>query len=1079
MSSFRANLFISLTWGLFLYVHANGDRADHYAPVVQTTLGSLKGTYVPVKGKETGAHAFLGVPFAKPPVAALRLTPPQPVEGWSGEKDATQQPPMCIQMKEVSVEPFSKLGLEVEIPDVSEDCLYLNIYSPANRAPDAKLPVMVWIHGGGFTLGAASSYDGSAMAAYEDVVVVLIQYRLGLLGLFSTGEPDMAGNFGLLDQVEALKWVQQHIHNFGGNPDLVTIYGESAGGMSVSLLHLSPLSNGLFHHAIAQSGTAALFELMQVDPLPVAQMVANMSGCGTESTEMIRDCVRNLDVQKLVELTEIQELRFTLTVDGRFLTQSVDESFRNHDIIKVPFMTGVTSDEAGWLLPTFMAPQNWTEGMTRQEVKSILFILFYPDPNNVALDLMIDEYTGKSEDPHKLRKAFTDLLGDFLFNIPALKTINAHKDAGAPVYLYEYNFALQMLKKLRPDFVGTDHGDDIFIMFGSCFTTKHVKIVAECSKEEEELTKSVMKYWANFARTGSPNGEGLVHWPQYGKEENYLFIDTEQVVRQQLRKERFEFMTQTLPKIIAPVVQTTLGSLKGTYVTVKGKETGAHSFLGVPFAKPPVAALRLTPPQPVEGWSGEKDATQQPPMCIQNKPAVELLFSQIGVKAEIPDVSEDCLYLNIYSPANRAPDAKLPVMVWIHGGTLVFGAASSYDGSAMAAYEDVVVVLIQYRLGLLGFFSTGEADMAGNFGFLDQVEALKWVQQHIHNFGGNPDLVTIYGESAGGWSVSYQHLSPLSNGLFHRGIAQSGTAALELMQRDPLPVAQMVANMSGCSTESTDIIADCVRNLDLQKLLEIAQINDLTYPITVDGLFLTKSVDELYRNHEIIKVPFMTGVTSDEGGWLLAGSMAPPNWTEGMTREEVKSVLSFFYPDPKDVALNLIIDEYTGKCEDPQKLRKAFTQLLGDFLFNFPARKTTNAHKDAGAPVYFYKFNFAPRMLQKIRPDFVGADHADDLLAVFGFCFTTTHIKIMEECSKEEEDISKRVMKYWANFARTGSPNGAGLVHWPQYGQEENYLIIDTEQAVSQQLWKERFVFMTQTLPKMLQELEGKEHKEL
>ncbi|XP_072290621.1 pyrethroid hydrolase Ces2e-like [Eucyclogobius newberryi] len=548
--TFHTDLIVTLILGLFL--HAQGDNTDQHAPVVKTTLGSLKGGYVTVKGKETGAHAFLGVPFAKPPVGpALRLAPPQPVEKWDGVKDATQQPHMCIQSKGLLADLYSKVGMKIEVLDISEDCLYLNIYTPANTAPDAKLPVMVWIHGGGFVMGAASSYDGSAMAVYEDVVVVLIQYRLGLLGFLSTGQEDMAGNFGLLDQIEALKWVQQHIHNFGGNPDLVTIYGESAGGMSVSLLFLSPLSNGLFHQGIAESGTAhTIFDIFQMDPVLTAQMAANMSGCSLESTEMIGNCMRNIDLQKIVDLLEKPELLFIVTVDGHFLTKPVDELYRNQQFLKVPFMTGITSDEGGWLLPSFMAPQNWTEGMTRDEVKAGLSLFYRPEPKDVALNLIVDEFTGKSEDPKMLRKAFTDVLGDFIFTVPALKTIKAHTDAGAPVYVYEYNFSPPMQKKLRPDFVGADHGDEVFAVFGMCLTTTHIQLNEECSKEEIDLSLSVMKYWANFARTGSPNGDGLVHWPQYGEEENYLFIDTEQVVRQGLRKEHFVFLTQTLPKML-------------------------------------------------------------------------------------------------------------------------------------------------------------------------------------------------------------------------------------------------------------------------------------------------------------------------------------------------------------------------------------------------------------------------------------------------------------------------------------------------------------------------------------------------
>nr|XP_015820281.2 uncharacterized protein ces2b [Nothobranchius furzeri] len=1076
-----------------LFVSFLGVIADLRALEVHTKLGSLRGEIVSVKGKETGVHAFLGVPFAKPPLGpSLRLTAPQPVEKWEGVRDATKQPNMCIQDVQAVEYLLEKLGgLSMDIPAASEDCLYLNIYTPANRAPDAKLPVIVWIHGGGFTLGSASMFDGSAMAAYQDVVVVLIQYRLGLLGFFSTGDEQVSGNFGLLDQIQALRWVKEHIHNFGGDPNLVTISGESAGGMSVSLLLLSPLSDGLYHRAIAESGTAAMDVLLTSDPVPTMQMVAKASGCSVESTEMIGDCVRNLNIDTILELVKDQRLRFPINTDGHFLRKPVHELLHKHEVLTVPFMTGVNNHEGGFILAEFFAPPNWTDGMDREHIVNALS-MFYPNPKDAIIkDLIVNEYAGSGKDRVRNRDAYTEMLGDFFFTVPAIKTATAHRDAGAAVYLYEYQHPPAFLQKNRPSFVKSDHGDEIITVFGLCFTTNHVKFTEACPEEEEELSRIMMKYWGNFARTGSPNGDGLVHWPKYGAKEEYLAIDLkQQVLGQHLKKDRFVFVTQTLPEKIKQhkeklEVHTKLGSLRGEYVRVKGKETGVHAFLGVPFAKPPLGpSLRLTPPQPVDKWEGVRDATKQPNMCIQNLDIIKPLLDKIvGTAIDVPDISEDCLYLNIYSPANRAPDAKLPVMVWIHGGGFTLGSASMYDGSAMAAYQDVVVVMIQYRLGFLGFFSTGDKQVSGNFGLLDQIQALRWVKEHIHNFGGDPDLVTIFGESAGGISVSLLLLSPLSDGLLHRAIAQSGTAPVDgVLMKDPVPVMRETAITSGCSLESTKTISDCMRNLDIDIIRGFGKDLVLSFPITVDGHFLTKPVSELFRQHELLAVPFMTGVNNHEGGFILPQFFVPANWTEGMDREQIVNMMSLFYPNPEDARIkDLIVNEYAGNGKDRLRNRDAYTEMLGDFFFTIPAIKTVNTHRDVGAAVYLYEYQHPPTFQQKHRPSFVKCDHTDEIFTVHGMCFLTSDVKLPEACPEEEEELSRIMMKYWGNFARTGSPNGDGLVHWPEYGAKEEYLAIDLKQQVSgQHLKKDRFVFVTQTLPeKIKQHKESTDHLEL
>ncbi|NXX50772.1 SASB hydrolase, partial [Tricholaema leucomelas] len=223
----------------------------------------------------------------------------------------------------------------------------------------------------------------------------------------------------------------------------------------------------------------------------------------------------------------------------------------------------------------------------------------------------------------------------------------------------------------------------------------------------------------------------------------------------------------------APEVTITQGRLKGIQTTVKGTDRLVNAFLGIPFAKAPVGSLRFSPPEPPEPWNGLRDATSYPPLCPQDLSLLKTAEKNFKEKHPPFRTSEDCLYLDVYSPA-AANEGRLPVMVWIHGGNFIFGGAARYDGSALAAHENVVVVIIQYRLGLLGFFNTGDEHARGNWAFLDQVAALRWIQDNIEHFGGDPGSVTLFGVSAGSCSVFAHILSPLSKGLFHKAISESG-----------------------------------------------------------------------------------------------------------------------------------------------------------------------------------------------------------------------------------------------------------------------------------------------------------------
>uniref|UniRef100_A0A8C4WLB2 Carboxylic ester hydrolase n=1 Tax=Gopherus evgoodei TaxID=1825980 RepID=A0A8C4WLB2_9SAUR len=526
-------------------------------------------------------------------------------------------------------------------------------------------------------------------------------------------------------------------------------------------------------------------------------------------------------------------------------------------------------------------------------------------------------------------------------------------------------------------------------------------------------------------------------------------------------KSLMKILNRAGQNVAPPEVVTKYGKLRGQRIKVDGAETHVDVFLGIPFAKPPVGPLRFSPPTPAEPWKGLRNATIYPPMCLQDSVAGQHLSDAFTNRKEKLSfqVSEDCLFLNVYTPASSDKD-MLPVMVWIHGGGLVTGAASTYDGSALSAFENVVVVTIQYRLGILGYFSSGDEHARGNWGYLDQVAALQWIQENIEHFGGDPGSVTIFGESAGGVSVSALVLSPLAKGLFHKAISESGVTIKGLFTAHPEAQANKIAKVSGCQSSSSAAMVHCLREKTEEEMMEITLKMDFTTvklnatssgdsdKVTLflisflDGVFFPKSPEELLAEKAINAVPYIIGVNTHEFGWLIPNMFKYPAFTEGLLNVAVVS----------------------------NKYR--LFELMGDAVFVVPVIQRARYHRDSGNPVYIYRFHHRSSSYEGVRPDFVKADHGDEIGYVFGKPF------LAGDATEEEGKLSKTIMKYWANFARKGNPNGEGLVTWPVYNVDEQYLIIDIKQKAAKKLKENRVEFWTKTLPKKMAEGKRK-YKEL
>ncbi|XP_066439894.1 fatty acyl-CoA hydrolase precursor, medium chain-like [Eleutherodactylus coqui] len=373
--------------------------------------------------------------------------------------------------------------------------------------------------------------------------------------------------------------------------------------------------------------------------------------------------------------------------------------------------------------------------------------------------------------------------------------------------------------------------------------------------------------------------------------------------------------------------------------------------------------------------------------------------------------------------------------------------------------------------------------LSGNYGLKDQVAALQWIQENIAAFGGDPSSVTIFGESTGAISVSALVLSPLSKGLFHRAIAQSGAITMPdfvvSKSEDLLYRQNVVAEISGCDLAS---IADCLKKKSEEELMVIAKAMGPTpLPLHVDGVFLPKTVEEMLADKEVNKVPIIIGMNNQEFGWISPSSLNLTGLMQGMTRETATSNLQNLpLLGSNRKAIRLIIDEYLGDIDDPVEIRNRFLDLCGDITFVIPILRLAKHYRDAGLPVFVYEYQHPPSLLAHARPDFVKADHTDELVFVFGGPFLRDGVFFAGPATDAEKTLSRKMMRYWANFARTGDPNSPGLTTWPPFGADERYLEINLQQKASSKLKEKKFKFWTEILPEKMRSLtkDGSDHSE-
>ncbi|KAF4652904.1 hypothetical protein FOL47_010803 [Perkinsus chesapeaki] len=1054
-------------------------------------------------------EVFYGIPFAKSPVGDLRFKAPQEYdEQWSSAKKMITKSNHCP----------DKYGRG------NEDCLYLNVFRPANATTDSKLPVMAWIFGGGFVDGDAadSDYDGSALASQHNVIVVSMNYRLGDLGYFaspaSLQQEGTTGNWGQMDQQMALKWIQRNIGAFGGDEDRVLLFGESAGAFSVVWHIAAPSSAGLFHSAVLESSTSHtdIFFQQPDDAYRYYDWVAQeLVGC-KDANDM--DCLRKADASKF---TLPKNVRFDPEkcpewgspifpmmpvgpcIDGKILPDIPLNMVKKGKFNKVPTIVGTNRDEG----TAFVAGLSGVvPGVPRQpDMDDVNTLLFYMLQNETAVNEALASYpvadyaTTYGADSQGFELA-SEMIRDAIFHCPSQELAQAITDQGGDAYVYLFNMdpifpkwvdkintgdkPLFGFGNFTPEQMGTFHTAEIPFVFKRF--EDHGVTMKDPNMYEvymghpprnpgdvyHEVSDQISCMWASMAASGKPNGDGVVcpphpdlpDWGTYlGNPSNslgqYLHLG---------RDVKMDPLAQTNAYPHSEFASKDVCVLYSANLTYQQPIIqDVEIFYGIPFADPPVRDLRFRAPHEFsDTWSSPKLMDTKKSPCVNS-----------GGKGD-----EDCLYLNVFRPANATANSSLPVMAWIFGGGLVNGDAadSNYDGSALASQHNVIVVTMNYRLGTFGYFasdsSMGEEGTTGNWGQMDQQMALKWIQKNIGAFGGDKDRVLLFGESAGAFSVVWHIAAPSSAGLFHSAVLESSTSHTDIFFQQPDDAYRyydwVAQELVGCK-DANDM--DCLRKADASKftLPKDVRFNASIAPEwgspifpmmpvgpCIDGSILLDTPLNVVKAGKHNKVPTIVGVNRDEGtGFVAALSGVMPGIPKQPTLSDVRKIL--FYVLQNETAIDEALGQYALDNYDDVygEVNQGFelaSEMIRDAIFHCPSRAFAKALSEQGDDAYVYLFNMNPifpKWIQEINtgdqpmfgfgnftPEQMGTFHSAEIPFVFKR-FEERSMSLLEinmyqaymghpprEPGDAFHGVSDKMSCMWANMAYSGKPVGGDAV---------------------------------------------------
>ncbi|CAC5403382.1 Cholinesterase,Putative inactive carboxylesterase 4 [Mytilus coruscus] len=549
------------------------DEISSVPVTIKTRLGNINGTKEPTPDYTTSVYKFYNIPYAKPPVGNLRFAKSEPYGRWNVTLNATSLGLACMQ----APEPYPMFTYN----GFSEDCLQLNIYVPNNISSNIKRSVMVWIHGGAYQFGSGTLYNGTMLAARGDVVVVTINYRLGIFGFLSYNDTSARGNFGIWDQILALQWIQENIADYTGDPSSVTIFGESAGGFSVSLLSVMPSIKGLFKRVIAESGVADSFFALTDDSKLVSVALSDAVGCIydpiTKNYNAMLNCMRSKnagDILKTLDTlaTDIEtSIRVAIplapVIDGELFNDLPSKVLSNKNspefamFRSLDMIVGNCNMEGSlYLLTTVKEQEKYKFNITNGIPNSFLCKHFAPSLSGLyyhhslkVSEAICNEYSVQDNIDEQSRQVL-EMYTDLFFIAPSFSILESHSNNNTYSKTYQYVFTQKSPLPFGPPrptwYRGSGHASEVVFLFGiEDLHYSHLPV----STDQFDLALRMKDYWTNFAKTGNPNSkETDVHWPEFNTEtKSYMQLNDNNLTRYTYyNSDRVKFWLVTIPNML-------------------------------------------------------------------------------------------------------------------------------------------------------------------------------------------------------------------------------------------------------------------------------------------------------------------------------------------------------------------------------------------------------------------------------------------------------------------------------------------------------------------------------------------------